>query len=229
MRIRLLSLLLFLSLILQAQDDQLEFGVQLYPNVSKIKIGTKNKDMREAFDFLERFDVWNLALSFHFFIGTSLNKKIKVISGIGYSRYGKKKVFNDLGYNSIVPETNFEKLVTVELYENIEIPILFQYHMHKRWFGSLGVSSVINVSTQFKSKVHTLAGYTRNSNEELTLKPRGINYFLNAGFGYDFYQGEYFTLFVQPYMQYSMLSIQKRSDGSRNNLISLGLVTGFKF
>ena len=115
---------------------------------------------------------------------------------------------------------------------NIEIPLMFQHYLKKRFYVITGISGILNVKNQIKEIKYFSNGTTTETNStDNSTNYRKINMTVNLGFGFDYIKKENFSCFIQPFFQLAIMPISKTSSYSFNSLdySSIGITTGFRF
>ncbi|GAB5556869.1 MAG: hypothetical protein SchgKO_10820 [Schleiferiaceae bacterium] len=221
----LLMLLLGMRTTLCGQD--LQYGFNFYFNYSGVFLINDGNTHRKNVSLAATEANRKPSYSINAFVEYSISSQSKWILGLGYQNTGSgtKK------YYTSNPSNPGEEIGTRRVYShhNIEIPINYRYVFLEKLFLQAGVSTSFNIANT-RSVVTYQNGFWPDPEtaEDNSAEYRVVNLMANLGIGFDYYRGDGWQLYLNPYAQMGLTYLLK--NASLNRLpYSLGIATGVRF
>lgn len=203
-----------------SQDNKINFGVNLYPNIS-LPVPVSNSlapTNNPSVGYHYTYPLYNwikYSISGNALIRYNVSDKFKLNGGIGYMNNGSTSEMNAATEEALT--VAIEKPTVNQ--HHIEMPLGFDLYLGKRFYWTAGISPVYT----FLTTSSTSTGVTKIDSEFY----RKLNLYANMGFGIDYIQNDKLSMYLQPYAQYGFLGV---GNNVPTNLImfSFGLSTGIR-
>lgn len=230
---RIFGLVLLLAFALPATaQSSLQWGVELFPNLSYRRLLPRNDINRDQIDAVDDMEQGKFSYSAGL-VATWRKERIGFKTGLTFveSGYQKRRMEVDLRDN-VPPGAEDERTAFQNLFIEVPAEMLFfqNFDPKNQMYFSMGLAAAFNIDN--RERVTYYFGDTQDvvseqlDNSEFS----ALHFSFVSGMGYqhDFDQG--FSLFVQPTLQFWLTSLLNDPNAEFNrNLYAVGLRFGGKF
>lgn len=202
------------------------FGIEAFPNITSFSISNKKNISDENIDKIKDLELPKICFSGQIYASYNFNSKASLSLGVGHHSIGiKTKKIGVATTNGII--NNYAKLTYS--YYNIQIPLLFQHSIFRRFYARGGINTLINNynSVEFNYVSGEKSGQ-KDKSEYKDLEIKNLCFSTQLSVGYAFFKNEKINLYSQITAERYFTSIIKNDYISRFPF-STGIIIGAKF
>lgn len=208
-------------------QNKWSFGIEAFPNMTSFLISNKSNLPEENIERAKDFELPKFCFSGQLYASFNLNSKASFSLGVGYNAVGYKTKKMGVTSTNGNPGNNFAELTYS--YNNIQIPLLFQYSIYKGLYVRGGINTLLNVynSTEFQYVSGEKSGQIdKREFEDPEIKD--VCFSGQLSLGVTFFNNEKINLYSQITAESYVTSLIKNEFYGKFPF-STGLVIGAKF